>query len=125
MKALAVALLAAGLSENPTAIELIKFALTGLLVVLISLSLLAVFCTAIGYGLRLFAPRPLPSRTAAAGENEPLDEIVAVIAAAVAETIGTPHRIVHIRGLAPEDLAWALEGRMQHHTSHKTSRGQR
>ncbi len=47
------------------------------------------------------------------------DEIVAVIAAAVAEVIDAPHRIVRVRGLTPDDLGWLLEGRMQHHASHR------
>ena len=42
-----------------------------------------------------------------------------MIAAAVAETIRQPHRIVRIRGLTAEDLDWSLEGRMQHHQSHR------
>ena len=51
--------------------------------------------------------------------NEIPDETLAVIAAAVAATICEPHRIVHTRELAPEDLNWAMEGRRQHHASHR------
>jgi len=47
------------------------------------------------------------------------DEIMAVIAAVVADTIREPHRIVHTRELTPEDLSWTLEGRLQHHASHR------
>lgn len=51
------------------------------------------------------------------------DEILAIIAAVVADTVREPHRIVHTRELTPEDLNWTLEGRLQHHASHKIHRG--
>jgi glutaconyl-CoA/methylmalonyl-CoA decarboxylase subunit delta len=119
MTASACTLLAAGLPENPTTLELLVFSATGMFVVLLSLSLLAVSCVVVGYVLRAFAPRPLLSRNSAGGEGELTDEMVAVVAAAVAEVISSPHRIVHIRGLTSEDLGWSLEGRLQHHASHK------
>ncbi|MEQ8785947.1 MAG: OadG family protein [Pirellulaceae bacterium] len=50
--------------------------------------------------------------------DELSEETVVVIAAAVAAVLDQPHRIVRIRGLTPEDMGWALEGRMRHHTSH-------
>lgn len=111
-------LFAVGLSPNPTALDLVVFSLTGMLVVLLSLTLLAVSCVVISYLLRLFSLRPLPSRAASTSEADLAEETVAVIAAAVAETIDMPHRIVHIRGLTPEHLNWPLEGRLQHHASH-------
>jgi len=120
MTASACTLLAVGLPENPTTWELLVFSATGILVVLLSLSLLAVSCVVVGFVLRAFAPRPLPSRGSAGGEGELTDEMVAVVAAAVAEVVATPHRIVHIRGLTAEDLSWSLEGRLQHHASHKS-----
>jgi Na+-transporting methylmalonyl-CoA/oxaloacetate decarboxylase gamma subunit len=112
-------LLAVGLPANPTTLDLLKFSLTGIFVVLLSLSLLAVSCTAMGYTLRMLAPRPRPIRGTPRRGAPLSEETVAVIAAAVAEVIGTPHRIVRIRGLTPEDLSWPLEGRMQHHASHR------
>ena len=60
--------------------------------------------------------RAAPPITAAA---TPPDEIAVVIAAAVAIALHVPHRIVHIRALSPEDLNWPLEGRLQHHASHR------
>jgi len=119
----ACTLLAVGLPKDPTTLELVQFSLTGILVVLLSLSLLAVNCVAVGYLLRAFAPRTLPltTRDSAGSEEEQSDELVAVIAAAVAEAVAAPHRIVHIRGLTAEDLSWSLEGRLQHHASHKSS----
>ncbi len=53
--------------------------------------------------------------------NESEDEIIVVIAAAVAEAISEPHRIIHTREVA-DQRGWALEGRMQHHTSHRLPR---
>ncbi len=55
-------------------------------------------------------------------ETKLSEEIVVVIAAAVAEVMAKPHRIVHIRGLTPEDLGWSFQGRMQHHHSHRIQR---
>ncbi len=58
-------------------------------------------------------------------EDELSEEILVVIAAAVAESMGRPHRIVHVRGLTPEELGWSFEGRLQHHTSHTFRRQDR
>ncbi len=57
-----------------------------------------------------------PAPQAAEGLSE---EIVVVIATAVAMTLRVPHRIVHTRELSAEDLSWTLEGRRQHHISHR------
>lgn len=62
---------------------------------------------------------------AAMSEDEVPEEIVVVITAAVAEMMGRPHRVVHIRGLTAEELGWSLEGRMQLHTSHQVHRRDR
>ncbi|WP_250929568.1 OadG family protein [Aporhodopirellula aestuarii] len=45
--------------------------------------------------------------------------ILAVIAAAVAETESGPVRIVRTRHLTTSELAWTLEGRIRHHASHR------
>jgi glutaconyl-CoA/methylmalonyl-CoA decarboxylase subunit delta len=110
--------LAIGLPANPTMLDLVEFSLAGMLVVLLSLTLLAVCCTVIGFLLRRLTPSPLTSRPAFVTESDMPEETVAVIAAAVAAAICAPHRIVQIRGLTPEDLSWSLEGRLQHHASH-------
>jgi hypothetical protein len=107
MTASAYTCFAVGLPVNPTAEGVL-----GLLIV-------AVFCFAAGYLFRVALSRTVPSASSAGGVEQPSDEVVAVIAAAVAEVIDVPHRIVHVRGLTPEDLGWLLEGRMQHHASHR------
>ena len=48
------------------------------------------------------------------------EEILVVLAAAVSETLGRPHRIVFARELTAKDLAWSHQGRWQIHTSHRT-----
>ena len=119
----ALLLLAADLPAEPTTLELLKFALTGMLVVLMSLSLLAIVSTILARVIRLVTPRPLAARAAAAPPSQEIsDEVIAVIAAAVATVIDTPHRIVAIRGLTAEDLSWSLEGRLKHHASHRPAR---
>ncbi len=103
----------------------IPLAVMGVLVVFAALVLIIVFITILP---RILAHVPahdatveLDSGTAVspAFGGELSAEIVVVIAAAVAETIGKPHRIVKIRGLTPADLGWSLEGRTQHHQSHR------
>ena len=61
------------------------------------------------------AAQPVAAQSPA--DDQLPSEIVAVIAAAVAATVGKPHRIVHTRQL--EGQNWSLEGRKQHHESHK------
>lgn len=49
-------------------------------------------------------------------------EIMAIIAAAVAVSVGRPHRVLDVRQAAPTVMwvnAWAIEGRFQHYSSHK------
>lgn len=57
--------------------------------------------------------------------DELSEEMVVVIAAAVAEVMAKPHRILHIRGMTPEDAGWSFQGRMQHHSSHRIQRRDR
>ncbi len=47
------------------------------------------------------------------------EQIPVVIAAAVALALKVPHRIVRTRELSQEELSWSLEGRRQHHASHR------
>lgn len=119
-----IPLIAAGLPADPTARQLIEFAVGGLAVVLLSLSTLAIFCSGVGYLFQLGSSKAAPSRKPVSDDGKMSDEIVAVIAAAVAASISTPHRIVHIRGLTAEELGWSLGGRLQHHASHQDSHRQ-
>ncbi len=114
-------LFAAGLPAEPTIRQLIEFAAGGLGVVLLSLSMLACFCSGVGYLFRLNSARNAPNRNAARDDDALTDEVVAVISAAVAATISASYRIVRIRGLTAEELGWSREGRLQHHTSHRDS----
>lgn len=104
----------------------IPLAIMGLVVVFAALTLLRVF---IGLLPRIMAILDyyFPEESEApSGSSQPAqppasaipDEVVAVIAAAVAATISEPHRIVRTRELSPEELSWSLEGRLQHHASH-------
>jgi hypothetical protein len=87
--------------------------------VVVAVLILAAICFATGFLFHSAMSRRAPSALPMAADGGVPDEIVAVIAAAVAEVIDSPHRIVRIRGLMPDDLGWMLEGRMQHHASHK------
>lgn len=106
----------------------IALAMMGIFVVFVALVLIVVFITILP---RLLAPYTDTGQEAKAtapvvGEGEIPDEILVVIAAAVAEAIDRPHRVVRIRGMTPGEIGWSLEGRMQHHHSHKTQqRGRR
>ena len=99
----------------------IPLAVMGTLVVFIALVLIVMFITLLPRLVGRQPAKPLESPVAvrATSDDELSPELVAVIAAAVAATLGEPHRIVKIRGLTPAELGWSMEGRMQHHQSHR------
>lgn len=104
----------------------IPLAVMGFLVVFAALILVRIFIGSLPRIMAVldhFYPEqeeaPLSSAVAEPDANGLPDELVAVIAAAVAATVREPHRIVHTRELTPEDMSWTLEGRMQHHASHR------
>ncbi len=103
----------------------IPLAIMGLFVVFAALVLVRVFIGTLPHiitTLDRFFPVAEESAPNAAvpkvAEGIP-EEIVVVIAAAVAMTLRVPHRIVHTRELSAEDLSWSLEGRLQQHASHR------
>jgi len=99
----------------------IPLAVMGVLVVFVALSLIVLFITLLPRllsGTVAKASKPSVAQQVLA-DQEISPEILVVIAAAVAETMSTPHRIVKIRGLTPADLGWSHEGRTQHHQSHR------
>ncbi|QDV41455.1 Oxaloacetate decarboxylase, gamma chain [Stieleria neptunia] len=99
----------------------IPMAIMGIVVVFSALVLIVVFITVLP---RLVAPFIQPELAPQAAspvvhDDELPEEILVVIAAAVAEALDRPHRIVKIRGLGTGEYAWSLEGRMKHHMSHR------
>ena len=106
----------------------IPLAVMGVLVVFMALVLLLGFITLLPRMLAWGSPKELepsaatpfapPAAVPFVAEEELSEEMLVVIAATVAETISSPHRVVNIRGLTPGELGWTLEGRMQHHRSH-------
>lgn len=64
-------------------------------------------------------PKPAAVASAAAIDGAIPSHILAVIAAAVAESESGPVRIVRTRQLTTSELAWTLEGRIRHHASHR------
>ena len=106
----------------------IPLAIMGLVVVFAALTLLRVFIGSLPRIMAILDHYFPEEAEALPGVSQPpqaqsqtngiSDEIVVVIAAAVAATISEPHRIVRTRELSPEDLSWSLEGRRQHHASH-------
>jgi len=95
----------------------------GITVVFMALAFVVSFITVLPRLLARVFPEPQAKQSVAhaADIDELSEETVAVITAAVAATLLQPHRIVRIRGLTPEDQGWSLEGRMQHHQSHRIS----
>ncbi|MEM8864611.1 MAG: hypothetical protein AAGF31_03590 [Planctomycetota bacterium] len=118
-------LLAQALSLDAPLDQRVQFAVVGFVVVLISLASIAVICAAAGACFRVFAEKAQSTSAPRSTVGAPTMEEVAVIVAAVAEAIEKPHRIVHIKGLTPEDLNWSSEGRMMHHASHDLPRHNR
>jgi sodium pump decarboxylase gamma subunit len=100
----------------------IPLAVMGVLVVFLALVLVVAFITLLPRVLaKIPQQQPEPSdsfATLATADEELSEEMLIVIAAAVAETMSAPHRIVRIGGSSTEDLGWSLEGRMKHHQSH-------
>jgi Na+-transporting methylmalonyl-CoA/oxaloacetate decarboxylase gamma subunit len=100
----------------------LALAVLGVLVVFVALALVVAFISLLPLMLRRFSVADQDELSSLAGprdEGELSEEIQVVIAAAVAEIIQQPHRVVRIRGLSPTDLGWSLEGRIQHHESHR------
>ena len=109
----------------------LPLAIMGMLVVFMALVLVSTFIVSLPKLMalleRVHAPPAKSHATKPTANSKPAAlqtddelpiEIQVVIAAAVAEVIGGPHRIVRTRRRRPEDQSWSLEGRMQHHTSH-------
>lgn len=91
----------------------------GVFVVFVALLLVVVFINFLPRMMaRLSAPELERPALQIADPDELSEETLVVIAAAVADAVSQPHRVVHIRGLTAEDLGWSLERRMQHHRSH-------
>lgn len=106
--------------KNPGVSDAVPY-LTGFLVVLVTLTVLMGLCMAVSKILQLVMPAPAapqpvakPAATAPVNNGVP-PEIVAVIAAAVATTVGKKQRIVSIK---PQNSSWSQAGRQQIHSSH-------
>ncbi len=99
----------------------IPLAVMGILVVFMALTLVVTFISVLPHvAARLTAKSaPRSAESLLAAQDELPEEIRVVIAAAVAATIPHPHRVVLVRGTAPSSVAWSLEGRIQHHQSHR------
>ena len=109
----------------------IPLAIMGILVVFSALALVVTFITVLPRALSLIFTvlralsliSPMEDEqevpVLSLNEDELPQDIVVVIAAAVAAVIDQPQRIVHIRGLTSADLGWSLEGRTQQHQSHR------
>jgi Na+-transporting methylmalonyl-CoA/oxaloacetate decarboxylase gamma subunit len=99
----------------------IPLAVMGILVVFTVLVLVVIYISVLPHILAPLSGRQQeePTREPELGSDELSPETLVVIAAAVSEAMGRPHRIVQIRGLTSADLGWSLEGRMQHHHSHR------
>ena len=109
-------------------------AIMGMLVVFLALVLVSSFIVVLPHLMTVLdrlhprseshtakAPRKKPKPEREKTDDLP-EEIQVVIAAAVAEVISVPHRIVHTRPMSPEEHSWSLEGRLQHHSSHSRTR---
>lgn len=105
----------------------LALALMGIFVVFSALALVVMFITLLPRFVAVISPKeqPLAIETPSLDPDELPEELVVVLAAAVAATLGQPRRIVKVRGLLTDDQAWSIEGRMQHHHSHRMSNPRR
>ncbi|MEX1044944.1 MAG: OadG family transporter subunit [Chthoniobacterales bacterium] len=116
------ALLAISLPEHPTFADNLQFQLTGLLVVLFTLSALAILVSLIG---RIFiaAQKQRPPTSApspATGEAIP-GPVFAAIAAAVSTALADQRFVIRgVQAVDPrQNLAWGAEGRRSIYASRK------
>ncbi|MHB1308511.1 MAG: OadG family transporter subunit [Limisphaerales bacterium] len=116
------------LPDHPTAFQVfsshLPFQLVGLAVVLGTLCVLYLICSAVARFFRAPAVAPVAPPVPAAPpiDSSSEDAIVAAISAAVAIVLDQPHRVLSIRPAATSSEwlgAWAIEGRFQHFRSHK------
>ena len=116
------------LPDHPTAFQVfsshLPFQLAGLAVVLGTLFVLYLICSAVALCFRPRAVVPVTSPVPAALPTDASsdDAVVAAISAAVAVVLDQPHRVLSIRPAATSSEwlgAWAIEGRFQHFRSHK------
>ena len=100
--------------------EIVAFVLTGLGTVLLTLTLLALLCAAMGAGFRFAEARRAAQSapSAAPAENDTISpELLAVLTAAAESALENPVSVVKIQSKHPR--GWALAGRKTHHLSHK------
>ena len=67
------------------------------------------------------APEPAPSPAPAADSGHPgltHEELLVLLTAAAVEVVGKPVSIIRFRALTPMDWTWAVQGRVDIHTSH-------
>ena len=109
---------------NPS--ELVEFMLTGGIVVYGTLSLLAILGVMGGYIFVALEKRygnvddPESRRLERERKAEELAEqtrLMVIISAAVTEAIGEKHRVINFKPVG--ETNWSLQGRTQHHSSHK------
>jgi hypothetical protein len=127
----ATALLAISLPENPTLADNLQFQLTGLLVVVFTLGILAILVSLIGQIFIAWAklqPAPTPAAsateklaTAPAAEESIPGPIFAAIAAAVSTALSDRRFVIHgVQAADPrQNLAWGAEGRRSIYASRK------
>jgi len=101
----------------------IPLAIMGMFIVFVALVLISTFISRLPHIMAML-DRILPqveqlSVAPKTREGEIPDEIVVVIAAAVSEALGRPHRIIHTRELTSSEMSWPQHGRWQIQTSHK------
>lgn len=106
----------------------LPMAIMGIMAVFAALVLVSTFIAYLPRAMdlldRLFPPEEAaakaPTPAAKPDKDEIDEEIVVVLAAAVAAVMDEPYRIIHTRSITAEQWGWSHEGRWQIHTSHKT-----
>lgn len=103
----------------------LQLAVMGILVVFAALCLVAGFIAVLPRLMILLEgqPRPVPPTSASASAKQSAEEIpeevLVVLAAAAAAALGDGHRVIHVSEASVRDRAWTMEGRAEHHGSHR------
>ena len=108
-------LLAISLPEQPTLADNLQYQLTGLLVVLFTLCVLALLVALLGRVISAFEARrtPAPSPVAVPAPETIPGPVFAAVAAAVSTALGDHRFVIHsVQAVDPRlNLAWSAEGR--------------
>lgn len=124
--------------DHPGFWELLEFQVTGLVIVMSVLATLSLATYGMAWLIKTFLPEQYaPKPKAAPAIKAPVaaaatsatdgpvhpgltqEQLIVILSAAAAEVIGKPISVVKFRSMNAMDWTWAVQGRVELHTSHR------